>query len=59
MSDCKDSQLFRIKQGISAEKVHIEFTLGIPGTSSSPSHWVVMGVTGTCPRDSFCLTLQN
>ena len=35
MSDCKDSPLFRNKQGIGAEKVHIEFTSGIPGVSSS------------------------
>ena len=52
MSDCKDSPLFRNKQGIGAEKVHKEFTLGIPGASSSPFRWVAMWVTGTCPRDS-------
>ena len=45
------SRLFRIKQGISAEKVHKEFTSGIPGASSSLSRCVVKGVTGTCPRD--------
>ena len=50
---CNDigSRLFRNKQGIGAEKVHIEFTLGIPGASSSPFRWVAMWVTGTCPRD--------
>ena len=51
---CPDigSRLFRIKQGIGAEKVHTKFTSGIPGASSSPSRCVVKGVTGTCPRDS-------
>ena len=50
---CPDigSRLFRNKQGIGAEKVHIEFTFWRSWSSSSPSRCVVKGVTGTCPRD--------